>query len=76
MTVSELSELLSQFPSDFPVYICPQFDGLSAAHSVVAPQDAIMNLVEHSRLVAMGFDNDDVDIGKHTDAVVIPVAVR
>jgi hypothetical protein len=76
MTVNQLRELLPRFPPDLPVFVCARMDQLAVDHPVIAPQDAVMNLVERDRLVAMGIHSDG-DVGQRVDAVVIyPLAVR
>ena len=83
MTVAELMELLEQFPPGLPVFFCPTADELTAEHGAIAPRDAVMNLVDSRRRVAMGFSPDGESyvypVAPHgfADALVIyPLAVQ
>jgi hypothetical protein len=83
MTVQGLIDLLGEYPPELPVFSCPATDGLTADHPTVAPQDAVMNLVDPDRRVAMAFSPDGEGYVYRTppdgymDALVIyPKALR
>jgi hypothetical protein len=72
MNVRELIALLSQFPEDFPVFFLP--DGES--HNVVAPRDAVMNLVHPERGRVVDDDELSAEVPQgFVDSVVIYASV-
>ena len=74
MKVCELMALLSEFPDDLPVFFLPEGEG----HGVVAPKDAVMNLVHPERgQVVDDTESSADDLAGFVDSVVIyPTVIR
>jgi len=43
MTVGDVIAMLEEFPTDLPVYFCPDSAGFAEDHRVIAPLDAVMD---------------------------------
>lgn len=74
MTVKDLIALLEEFPESLPVY----FSLGDGTERVLAPVDAVMNLVDAGRGVEMpeNYPGKRVPEGYHDSLVVYPHVVR
>jgi len=74
MTVAELTALLEEFPPGLPVFFSPD----DAGRSVVAPRDAVINLVHPGRREVIADDDPSpvVPEGFVDCVVVYPRPVR
>ncbi len=74
MTVGELIALLNEFPSEFPVFFCPD----EAGRVAVSPQDAVMDLVHPDRGEVMADDDPSTTVpeGFVDSLVIYPRNVR